>query len=78
MAGERGIETTEGERERDEAKREETTNSTEEGVAEKHPRTERRIIEMATEGGGEGNKSLSQSRHQKGHMTNIYLTYSDE
>ena len=46
--------------------REETIHSAEEGVAEKHPRTERSDTEMDTEAGGEAGTSLSQSRHKKG------------
>ena len=33
---------------------------------------------MNTEAGGETGISQSQSRHKKGHVTNIYLTDSDE
>ena len=33
---------------------------------------------MDTEGGGKADTSESQSRYKKGHMTNIYLTDSDE
>ena len=33
---------------------------------------------MGTEGGGDVGISQSQSRHEKGHMMNIYLTDSDE
>ena len=33
---------------------------------------------MDTEGGGEAGTFHSQSRHTKGHMTNNYLTYSEE
>ena len=58
--------------------REETTHSAEEGVAEKHAKTDRSDTEMDTEGGGEARKSQSHSRHKKGHMTNIYLTDSEE
>ena len=58
--------------------REETTHSAEEGVAEKHARTDKRDTEMDTETGGEGGTSQSHSRHKKGHMTKIYLKDSDE
>ena len=61
-----------------EKQREETTHSAEEGMAEKHPRTDKSDTEMDTEGGGEAGTSQSQSRHKKGHITNIYLTDSDE
>ena len=59
---------------KEEARREETTNSTEEGVAEKCPRTARSDSEMDTETGGDASTFQSQSRHKKGHITNIYLT----
>ena len=58
--------------------REETTHSTEEGVAKKHARTERIDTERDTECGGELGTSQLQSKHKKGHMTNIYLTDSHE
>ena len=55
--------------------REETPQShTDEGVAEKRPRTEKSDSEMDTDAGGEVGTSQSQSRRKKGHMTNIYLT----
>ena len=53
--------------------REETTNSTEEGVAKK--RTVRSDTEMDTEAGGEVGTFQSHSRHKKEHMTNIYLCF---
>ena len=53
----------------------ETTHSAEEGVAEKHTRTD---SEMDTEAGGEAGTSHSLSWHKKGYMTNIYLTDSEE
>ena len=61
------------------ARREETTHS-EEGVSEKHARTDKSGIEMdmCTEAGGEAGTSQSHSRHKKGRMTNIYLMDSDK
>ena len=50
--------------------REGTTHSAEDRVAEKSPRTDRSDTQM---GGGEAGTSQSQSRHKKGHMSNIYL-----
>ena len=47
-------------------------------VAEKRPRTERSDCEMDTEAGEKAGISRSQSKYKKGHMTNIYLTDSDE
>ena len=46
-------------------------------MARKRPRTERSDSEMDTEAGGEAGTSQSQSRHKKGHMTNIYFTDLD-
>ena len=65
---------------REKARREETTHSSEEGEAEKHARTNRSDTEMdtCTEGGGEEGTSHLHSRQKKGHMINIYLTDSDE
>ena len=57
---------------------EETTHSGEEGMAEKCPSTSKSHTEMDTESGGEAAMCQSHSRHKKGHMTNIYLTDSDE
>ena len=57
---------------------EETTHSAEEGVAEKSARTERCDTEMDTERGGDVGTSQLQIRNKKEHMTNIYLTDSDE
>ena len=57
-----GTETHWDERDSEEARRKETTHSAEEGVAEKHPRTERCGTEMDTEGGREAGTSQSQSR----------------
>ena len=42
-------------------------------MAENRPKTERSDSEMDTEAGGEEGISQSQSRHKKGHMTNIYF-----
>ena len=65
--------------EREEARRAKTTQSQlEDPVAEKRARTERSESEMETRGGGEWGISQFQSRRKKGHMTNIYLTLSDE
>ena len=36
------------------------------------------VTQMDTEAGAEAATSQSHSRHKKGHMTNIYLTDSDE
>ena len=45
----------------------------------KLPRTEKSESEMDPEGGGEASTSIEcQFRHKTGHMTNIYLTDSDE
>ena len=66
------------ERHREKARREKIKYSAEEGVAEKHARTDRSDTEMDIEGGGQVSISQSQFRHKKGHMTNIYLTDSDE
>ena len=65
---------------REKARREETTQSPEEGVAEKHARTNRSDTEMDTCTLGEGEEGTSHlhSRQKKGHMINIYLTDSDE
>ena len=57
---------------------EETTDSAEVAVAEKHARKDRIDTEMDTEGGGKAGTSPSQFRHKKRPMTNIYLTDSDE
>ena len=62
----------------EESRREETTHSPEEGVAEKCARTDRSNTEMDTMGGGEAGTSQSHSRHKKGHKTKIYLMDSDE
>ena len=56
---------------REEARREETNHSAEEGVAEKHTRTDRSHTEMDTEAGGEAGTSQSHSRQKKGYMTNM-------
>ena len=52
----------------------------EEGVAEKHSRTDKSDIEVdtCTEAGGETGTSQSHSQYKKGHMTNIYFRDSDE
>ena len=68
----------EAQKQREKARREETTHSEEEGVAKKHAMTDRSDTEMDTEAGGEAGTSQSHSRHKKGHMTNIYMTDSDE
>ena len=68
----------EAQRQREEARREETAHSADEGLAKKHARTDRNDTEMDTEGEGEAGTSQSNSRHKKGHMTNIYLIDSDE
>ena len=48
-------------------------------MTEKRPRTERSESEMDIEGGGEVSPTTEfQSKCKKGHMTNIYLTVSDE
>ena len=47
-------------------------------MAEKHARTDKSNTKMDTEGGREVGTSQSHSRQKKGHMTNIYLTDSDE
>ena len=47
-------------------------------MAEKHARTDRSDTEMDTEAEEEMGTSQSQLRQKKGHMTNIYLTDSDE
>ena len=57
--------------------REETTHSAG-GVAEKHASTDRSDTEMDTDVGGEAFISQSHSRYKKEHMTNIYVTDSDE
>ena len=49
---------------------------TEEVVVKKIPRTERSDSEMDTEDGGEA--GTPQSAGKKGHITNVYLTDSDE
>ena len=51
------------ERERGEARNEETLHSAEEGVAKKPARTD---IEMDTKGGAEAGTSQAQSRHKNG------------
>ena len=61
-----------------EARKKETTRSAVERVAEKSARTDRSDTKIDTEAGGEVTTSQSHSRHKKGHMTNIYLTDSDE
>ena len=58
-------------REMEEARRAETLQSTEEGGAKKHPRTDRNDNKMDTEGGRE-DTSQSQSSCKKGLMTNIF------
>ena len=68
----------EGKKQQEEARRKETTRSAVERVAEKSARTDRSDTEIDTEAGGEVTTSQSHSRHKKGHMTNIYLTDSDE
>ena len=65
----------EAQKQREEAMRDETTNSSEEGVAEKCERikvTQKWIQRV------EAGTYQSHSRHKKGHMTNIYLMDSDE
>ena len=57
---------------------EETTHSTEEGVAEKHAINESSDTEMNTDGGGEAGTSQLQSRHKNGYIMNINLTDSEE
>ena len=57
---------------------EETIHSAEEGVAQKHKRTVRRDTDMDTASGEEAGTSQLHSRLMKGHITNIYLTESDE
>ena len=47
-------------------------------MAEKRLRTGRSESELDTEGGGQAGTSQSESRSKKGHITNIYLTDSDE
>ena len=68
----------ETQKQREGPRREETTHSAEEGVAEKHARTDRSDPEIDTAGGGEADTSQSYSRHKKGHMNHIYLTDSYE
>ena len=68
----------EAQKQKEEAMREATTHSAEEGVSEKHERTDRSDTEINTEDEGEARISQSHSRYKKGHMTNIYLTDSDE
>ena len=51
------------------------SHSQEEEVAEKRPRTERSGTETEADGGEAGSHMR---RYKKGHMTNIYLTNSDE
>ena len=41
-------------------------------MAKKHARTDKNDTEMDTEGAGEEGTTQSNSRHKKGHMTNIY------
>ena len=65
-------------KQREEARREETIHLAEKGVTEKCARIDRSDREMDTESGGEAGISQSHSRHKKGHMTNIYLTDSDD
>ena len=58
--------------------REETTHPVEEGMAEKHARTDKSDTKMDTEAGG-GRANLSHvPRQKKGHMTNIYLADSEK
>ena len=47
-------------------------------MAKKNARIEWSDTEMDTEDGREAGTSQMKSRHKKGHMTNIYLTDSDE
>ena len=49
-------------------------------MSEKRARTDKSdtIMYTCTDGGGEADISQSHSRHKKGHMTNTYLTSSDE
>ena len=68
----------EAQKHREEARREEATHSTEERVAKKHARTDINDTEIDTDAGGEAGTSQSYSRHKKRHMTNIYLTDSEE
>ena len=56
-------------KQRGEARWEETTHSAEEGVTEKHARTDKSDTEMDTKTGGEVDTSQSHSRHKKGYMT---------
>ena len=51
-------------------------HSAEKGGAEKHSTTDRSDTEMDIEGGGQA--GMSQTRHKKRHMKNIYLTDSHE
>ena len=55
--------------------RAEESHSQEEGHPEKRPRRERSDTETEAAGGKAG---TSQSRYEKGHMTNVYLTDSDK
>ena len=70
----------EAQKQREEAMREETMHSAEEGMPEKSERTDRSDTEMDTytEGGGKVGTSQLHSMHKKGHITNTYLTDSDE
>ena len=76
--GGEGRETTEGGGgEREEARRVEPTWS--QAVAEKKTRTKRNVTEKDTEGRVKASASTEcKSRHKEGHMTNIYLTDSNE
>ena len=56
----------EAQKEKKEAKREETTHSADEGMLRKHARTDRSDTEIDTEGGWEAFTSQSYSRHNKG------------
>ena len=53
----------------------EESHTQEDGQPEKRPRTERSDTETEAVGGEAG---PSQSRYKKQHMTNVYLTDSDE
>ena len=68
----------EAQKQRKEAMREESTHSAEAGVAEKRARTDKSDTEIDTGGGIEVGTFHLPSWHKKGHMTNIYLTDSNE
>ena len=67
----------EAQKQREEARMEETTHSAGEGVAEKHVRRDKSDREIDTEAGEAGTSQLI-SRHKKRHMTNIHLMDSDK